>query len=75
MGNISRWKESLIERTISRQTINLMQLVYGKSTKPTLLNEEQDSSDDEESGDEFFKPKGDGNKVRSGDYIVFVRMF
>ncbi|KAL5576228.1 hypothetical protein UlMin_017927, partial [Ulmus minor] len=62
MGNISRWKESLIERTISRQTINLVQLVYGKSTKPTLLNEEQDSSDDEESGDEFFKPKGDGNK-------------
>ncbi|GKD34756.1 hypothetical protein Tco_1250265, partial [Tanacetum coccineum] len=35
MGNASKWKESLIERTILRQTTNLEQLVYGKSeTKP-----------------------------------------
>ena len=32
MGNISKWKESLAERTVSRQTTNLMQLVYGNST-------------------------------------------
>ncbi|KAG6732325.1 hypothetical protein I3842_01G172000 [Carya illinoinensis] len=65
MGNISKWKESLMERTVSRQNTNLMQLVYGKatSTPTTTLNEAQDSSDDEESdGDDFFKPKGEGKK-------------
>lgn len=66
MGNISKWKESLMERTVSRQNTNLMQLVYGKttSTSTTTLNEAQDSSDDEESdGEDFFKPKGEGKKV------------
>ncbi|KAJ0013539.1 hypothetical protein Pint_19535 [Pistacia integerrima] len=70
MGNISKWKESLLERTVSRQNINLMQLVYGKSasTSATSSNGVQDSSEDEESDDdEFFRPKGEGNKkLREG---------
>jgi ribosome biogenesis protein BMS1 len=67
MGNISKWKESLMERTVLRQNTNLMQLVYGKatSTSTKTLNEAQDSSDNEESdGEDFFKPKGEGKKVR-----------
>ncbi|KAL6194280.1 hypothetical protein ACLB2K_035364 [Fragaria x ananassa] len=75
VGNIAKWKESLAERTFSRQTTNLMQLVYGKSLSvSTKANEEQDSSADEESdGEDFFKPKGDEIKkhtVEVGKYNV-----
>ncbi|CAL2235989.1 unnamed protein product [Prunus armeniaca] len=69
MGNIAKWKESLVERTSSRQIINLMQLVYGKSTstQATSINEEHDgSADDESDGDDFFKPKGERNKKHGG---------
>lgn len=70
MGNISKWKESLMKRTVARQNINLMELVYGKSTSTstTTMDKAQDSSDDEESdGEEFFKPKGEGKKnLREG---------
>ncbi|XP_050366426.1 uncharacterized protein LOC126784919 isoform X2 [Argentina anserina] len=64
MGNIAKWKESLAERTYSRQTTNLMQLVYGNSSSiSTKATEEQDSSTDGESDeDDFFKPKEDGIK-------------
>ncbi|KAI9196951.1 hypothetical protein LWI28_028476 [Acer negundo] len=65
MGNVSKWKESLLERTVLRQSTNLMQLVYGKSVSASAasFNEAQDSSEDEGSeDDEFFKPKGEGNK-------------
>uniref|UniRef100_A0A6N2LU03 Bms1-type G domain-containing protein n=1 Tax=Salix viminalis TaxID=40686 RepID=A0A6N2LU03_SALVM len=42
---------------------NLMQLVYGKSP----INEKQGDIEDEESDDEFFKLKGEGNKkLREG---------
>ncbi|KAL4327064.1 hypothetical protein AHAS_Ahas13G0062700 [Arachis hypogaea] len=57
MGNVSKWKESLAERTLSRKTPSLMQLVYGESTvNMTSINKQNDSSDDEESDDDFFKP-------------------
>ncbi|KAL2945287.1 Ribosome biogenesis protein bms1 [Bienertia sinuspersici] len=64
MGNSSRWKESLLERTFSRQNTNLMQLVYGKSTsnQASDINEQKGSSDEESEDDEFFKPKGEGAK-------------
>lgn len=63
MGNISKWKEFLAERTASRKNVNLMQLVYGKPVSEPS-NEKQNSSEKEESeDDEFFKPKGEGNKV------------
>ncbi|OVA17009.1 Elongation factor [Macleaya cordata] len=68
MGNASKWKESLIERTISRQNTNLMQLVYGNSAlkSTTSIGEGQGSSEDEESeDDEFFKPKGESEKKSS----------
>lgn len=66
MGNISKWKESLVDRTFSKQNNNLMQRVYGKSAS-TPINEKQDGSEDEESDDEFFKLKGEGNKkLREG---------
>ncbi|KZV24907.1 hypothetical protein F511_21605 [Dorcoceras hygrometricum] len=62
LGNISKWKESLAERASLRQNINLMQLVYGKPASKSL-NETLDCIDEEESeDDEFFKPKGEGNK-------------
>ncbi|MFQ6624704.1 hypothetical protein Gotur_003321, partial [Gossypium turneri] len=61
MGNISKWRASLVERASKKQNINLMQLVYGKSTSTsnTSANEVKDDSENEESDeDEFFKPKG-----------------
>ncbi|KAL0318378.1 UNVERIFIED_CONTAM: Ribosome biogenesis protein BMS1 [Sesamum angustifolium] len=61
MGNVSKWKESLAERTSSRQNVNLMQLVYGKPASKTS-NEMKDSSDEQSEDDEFFKPKGEGSK-------------
>ncbi|KAK9932234.1 hypothetical protein M0R45_019480 [Rubus argutus] len=69
VGNIAKWKEPLAKRTFSRQTTNLMQLVYGKSSLPSSIGiEEHDSSADEESdGDDFFKPKGDGIKKHRVD--------
>ena len=73
MGNISKWKESLAERTVSRQTTNLMQLVYGNSTsiKTTSINEEDSSGDEESDGDDFFRPKGEGNKVCIRFYFIY----
>ncbi|XVF24619.1 hypothetical protein REPUB_Repub13aG0142900 [Reevesia pubescens] len=69
MGNISKWRASLVERTAKKQNINLMQLVYGKSasTLNTSVNEVRDDSENEESNDdEFFKPKGEGKKNLKG---------
>ncbi|XP_042478256.1 ribosome biogenesis protein BMS1 homolog isoform X3 [Macadamia integrifolia] len=68
-GNASKWRESLKERAALRQSTNLMQLVYGKSTlkSPTSIHEEQASSEDEESeDDDFFRPKGEANKRSEG---------
>ncbi|KNA09833.1 hypothetical protein SOVF_149750 isoform B [Spinacia oleracea] len=64
MGNASRWKDSLLERALSRQNKNLMQLVYGKSTSDLAsdISEPQGSTDDESEDDDFFKPKGEGAK-------------
>lgn len=64
MGNSSKWKESLAERTILRQNANLDQLVYGKSEKMANISDQaQASSEDEGKDDEFFTPKGEGTKV------------
>ncbi|KAI7725787.1 hypothetical protein M8C21_013958 [Ambrosia artemisiifolia] len=66
MGNASKWKESLVERTISRKTTNLMQLVYGKSeTKPDDSPHEAIDADVSDDDAEFFKPKSEGNKKSS----------
>ncbi|XP_068471724.1 uncharacterized protein [Phaseolus vulgaris] len=57
MGNVSKWKESLAERTLSRKVPGLMQLVYGESTNNSITtNTQNDNSGDEESDDDFFKP-------------------
>ncbi|XP_019451232.1 PREDICTED: ribosome biogenesis protein BMS1 homolog isoform X3 [Lupinus angustifolius] len=57
MGNVSKWKESLAERTLSRKSPSLTQLVYGESTvNPTSINNENDNSEDDGSEDDFFKP-------------------
>ncbi|KAK6140784.1 hypothetical protein DH2020_025480 [Rehmannia glutinosa] len=61
MGNASKWKESLSERTALRHNINLMQLVYGKPASKSST-EMKDTSEEESEDDEFFKPKGEGNK-------------
>ncbi|XP_010673096.1 uncharacterized protein LOC104889551 isoform X2 [Beta vulgaris subsp. vulgaris] len=73
MGNASRWRESLLERTVSRQNSNLMQLVYGSSMldRTSDISEPHGGSDDEGEDDDFFKPKGEGakltNDVGAGD--------
>lgn len=54
--NNSKWKESLLARTLSRRSANLMQLVYGQASKK--LDEGNDSSAEESSDEEFFVPKG-----------------
>lgn len=69
MGNVSKWKESLSERTASRQNINLMQLVYGKPGSKSL-DEMKDTSEEDSEDDEFFKPKGEGKKVCP--YMLFL---
>ncbi|XP_019413320.1 PREDICTED: ribosome biogenesis protein BMS1 homolog isoform X2 [Lupinus angustifolius] len=57
MGNVSKWKESLAERTLSRKTPSLMQLVYGESTvNSTSLDNANDNSEDDENEEDFFKP-------------------
>lgn len=84
MGNSSKWKESLLERTVSRQHVNLMKHVYGKSTQTSTTS--RDEGDDEESDeDHFFRPKGEGNKneskavdganASSEDYSKFTNFF
>lgn len=64
MGNVSKWKESLLERAVSRQRTNLMQVVYGKSTSvSTPASQTQENSEGEESEeDDFFTPKKEGKK-------------
>lgn len=76
LGNASKWKENLAERTASRQTVNLMQLVYGKSTSVSAIsvnnawdNTVEESDDDEE----FLKPKGEGKKVCL--YLFWISFF
>ncbi|KAF5197081.1 Ribosome biogenesis protein bms1 [Thalictrum thalictroides] len=73
---MAKWKEPLIERMISRQNTNLMQIVYGKpGLKPSCsIEKSQGSSEDEDSdGDEFFKPKGEINKnLKEGTEVCHV---
>lgn len=65
MGNASRWKEFLSERTRDRQNVNLMQLVYGASESKSTIKAElqQHATENDESDTEFFVPKGEGTKV------------
>ncbi|CAD6203540.1 unnamed protein product [Miscanthus lutarioriparius] len=60
MENTSKWKKSLLARTLSRRSANLMQLVYGlPSTKlGGVALEENDEIEANSSDDEFFIPKG-----------------
>lgn len=65
LGNISKWKEPLKEKG-RKKNPNLMQLVYGASgsSATALIDENHESSDDEEGdGEDFFKPKGEQSKV------------
>lgn len=64
MGNASRWKEFLSERTRNRQNVNLMQLVYGASESKSTTKAElrQHGAENDESDTEFFVPKGEGTK-------------
>lgn len=73
MGNSSKWKESLAERTVMRQNANLEQLVYGKSGKMASVSDQaQASSEDEGGDDEFFTPKGEGTKVVQDAFNLVV---
>ncbi|KAJ3682923.1 hypothetical protein LUZ60_013150 [Juncus effusus] len=64
--NSSKWKESLITRTLAKKNVNLMQLVYGQtgSNQDKNSSEMHDNSESEGSDDEeFFQPKGKGSKA------------
>ncbi|KAK9153091.1 hypothetical protein Sjap_000571 [Stephania japonica] len=67
MGNASKWKESLVERTLSRPGMNLKQLVYGKPDSKSISTIEEAYDSSEESDDEFFKPKGESKKHKSSE--------
>lgn len=62
MGNFSKWKESVVERTAStKKNIDFKQLVY-KMPGSTSSDGVKDASEDD-TDDELFKPKGEGKKV------------
>ncbi|KAF0913694.1 hypothetical protein E2562_023783 [Oryza meyeriana var. granulata] len=65
--NNSKWKESLLARTLSRQSANLMQLVYGQASKKldSRTSEGNDSSAEESSDEEFFVPKGQKKQAKN----------
>ncbi|XP_078442068.1 P-loop containing nucleoside triphosphate hydrolases superfamily protein [Wolffia australiana] len=66
LGNASRWKESLASRTLSRQSKNLMQLVYGNpgaEVRDTVQEMQSENESEDGEDDEFFKPKGEGKKI------------
>lgn len=65
MGNASRWKEFLLERTRERQNVNLMQLVYGETESKSITKAglQQRGTENDDSDTEFFVPKGEGTKV------------
>lgn len=68
-ANSSKWKESLIARTLARKSVNLMQLVYGQPVS-NQASAVPDSSESEGSDDEdFFKPKGQADKVCPSFFI------
>jgi hypothetical protein len=64
-GNTSKWKESLLARTMTRRSASLMQLVYEKSSTMLdgVLSEENNDIEANSSDEEFFVPKGQ-NKVQ-----------
>ncbi|XP_019098866.1 PREDICTED: ribosome biogenesis protein bms1-like [Camelina sativa] len=71
-GNISQWKAPLKENA-RKKNPNLMDIVYGASGSlaTPLINENHDTSDDEESDEEeFFKPKGEQSKNLGGGWDV-----
>ena len=65
MGNTSKWKESLIARTLWKRNSNMMQLVYGQSTSNSKVERDAQGSSESEGDEkeEFFKEKGGSDKV------------
>ncbi|KAL6660092.1 hypothetical protein ACP70R_002214 [Stipagrostis hirtigluma subsp. patula] len=65
--NTSKWKESLLARTLSRWSANLMQLVYGQpSTKfDSATSEANNDSEADSSDEEFFVPKGQKKQAKN----------
>jgi ribosome biogenesis protein BMS1 len=57
--NASKWKESLLARTLASRSANLMQLVYGQqSSKLEGLVSKDNGNETDSSDEEFFVPKG-----------------
>ncbi|KAK8445986.1 hypothetical protein SEVIR_9G418700v4 [Setaria viridis] len=71
-GNNSKWKDSLLARTLSRRSASLMQRVYEQpSTKlDGVPSEENNDSEANSSDEEFFVPKGQ-NKQTNNDLPTF----
>jgi ribosome biogenesis protein BMS1 len=62
--NASKWKESLLARTLASRSANLMQLVYGEqSSKLEGLVSKDNGNETDSSDEEFFIPKGQKVKL------------
>ncbi|GJN02820.1 hypothetical protein PR202_ga20206 [Eleusine coracana subsp. coracana] len=64
--NASKWKESLLARTLSSRSANLMQLVYGQqSSKLEGMVSKDNSGETDSSDEEFFVPKGQKKQAKN----------
>ncbi|KAE8806066.1 Ribosome biogenesis protein BMS1-like protein [Hordeum vulgare] len=59
--NTSKWKKSLLARTLSRRSASLMQLVYGQASAEL----DNDSGEEGSSDEEIFVPKGQKKQVKN----------
>ncbi|XP_047312141.1 ribosome biogenesis protein BMS1 homolog isoform X2 [Impatiens glandulifera] len=77
MGEASKWKQFLAEKTSSKKKANLMQLVYGKSSASSdaSLNQTEAESEDEGEDNDFFRPKGTEKKRKPGEELLYVDNF
>ncbi|VAI05977.1 unnamed protein product [Triticum turgidum subsp. durum] len=59
--NTSKWKKSLLARTLARRSASLMQLVYGQASAEL----DNDSGEEGSSDEEIFVPKGQKKQVKN----------
>ncbi|XP_037420846.1 ribosome biogenesis protein BMS1 homolog isoform X2 [Triticum dicoccoides] len=59
--NTSKWKKSLLARTLARRSASLMQLVYGQASAEL----DNDSGEEDSSDEEIFVPKGQKKQVKN----------
>ncbi|KAF7042568.1 hypothetical protein CFC21_052133 [Triticum aestivum] len=75
--NTSKWKKSLLARTLARRSASLMQLVYGQASAEL----DNDSGEEDSSDEEIFVPKGQKKNelpsfddIDAEDYSKFLKV-